>query len=70
MEPTTAVAPEPLLISIEEASRLLGISPSTLRRMTASRQMRAVRARSRLLFSLGDIRKFAQGTSPEVSLNT
>ncbi len=59
---------EPLLVPINEASRLLSVSPSTIRRLVAKRVLRSVKAQDRLLFPLAELRRFVNapnGSNPE-----
>lgn len=52
---------EPLLVNVEQAAHLLGVSCSTLRRMTQTGEIRSVRARKRILYSLSLLRLWVQG---------
>ena len=68
---TPTIASEPaqrLAYTREETAALLGITASTIDRLTKRRQLRPSRATRRPLYSLEEIRRFLRDTTVELEI--
>ncbi len=54
-EPDTTTAPPPAATNVRGAAVHLGVSPSTIRRLTATGELRAVRIGGRVLYRYDDL---------------
>jgi excisionase family DNA binding protein len=52
---------EPLLVDVQEAARLLSISPRSVWQLTKDQKLRAKRVGRRVLYSRAELERFANG---------
>lgn len=59
--------PEPLIVSIAEASRLMGLPAATLRRRNKDGTLPMIRVGGRRLIRVADLRRLVEADEPSAS---